>query len=131
MDTQKQKNEVFKEFYKSYDREILYLKRHGSKLLSKIKQQEIKMNQRKQQQLKPLLREVKMLNRMVKKLLKISAFIDSYRYFQIIKEPLITDNQKFFYEVASNYYEDALINIVSKIKRINQSRNSIDFTISL
>ena len=72
-----------------------------------------------------------MLNRMVKKLLKISAFIDSYRYFQIIKEPLITDNQKFFYEVASNYYEDALINIVSKIKRINQSRNSIDFTISL
>ena len=133
MDSQKQKNEVFKEFYKSYDQEILYLRRQGSKLLQKIKLQEIKMNQRKQQKLKPLLRQVNLLNRMIKKLLKISAFIDSYKYFQIIKEPLTSYNERFFYEVASNYYEDALKDIVSKIKRINQLRidDSVDFTISI
>ena len=133
MDSQKQKNETFKEFYESYDREILYLKRQGSKLLKKIEQQEIKMNQRKQQKLKPLLRQVNLLNRMVKKLIKISAFIDSYKYFQVIKEPLTSYNEKFFHEVASNYYEDMLKDIVSKIKRLNQSRKDdrVDFTISL
>ena len=61
MDSQKQKNEVFNEFYKSYNREILYLRREGSKLLQKIKLQETKMNLRKQQKLKPLLREVNLL----------------------------------------------------------------------
>ena len=133
MDSWKQKNEVFKEFYKSYDQEILYLRRQGSKLLQKIKLQEIKMNQRKQQKLQPLLQQVNLLNQMVKKLIKISAFIDSYKYFQMIKEPLTYYNEKFFYEVASKYYEDALKDIVSKIKRINQLRidDFVDFTISL
>ena len=133
MDSQKQKNEVFNEFYKSYNREILYLRREGSKLLQKIKLQETKMNLRKQQKLKPLLREVNLLNRMVKKLIKISAFIDSYRYFQMIKEPLTSYNEKFFYQLASMYYEDALKDIVSKLKRINQLRidESVDFSISI
>ena len=133
MDSQKQKNEVFNEFYKSYNREILYLRREGSKLLQKIKLQETKMNLRKQQKLKPLLREVNLLNRMVKKLLKISAFIDSYQYFQMIKELLTSYNEKFFYQLASMYYEDALKDIVSKIKRINQLRidESVDFSISI
>ena len=132
MDSQKQKNEVFNEFYKSYNREILYLRREGSKLLQKIKLQETKMNLRKQQKLKPLLREVNLLNRMVK-LIKISAFIDSYRYFQMIKEPLTSYNEKFFYQLASMYYEDALKDIVSKLKRINQLRidESVDFSISI
>ena len=133
MDSQKQKNEVLNEFYKSYNREILYLRREGSKLLQKIKLQETKMNLRKQQKLKPLLREVNLLNRMVKKLIKISAFIDSYRYFQMIKEPLTSYNEKFFYQLASMYYEDALKDIVSKLKRINQLRidESVDFSISI
>ena len=133
MDSQKQKNEVFNEFYKSYNREILYLRREGSKLLQKIKLQETKMDLRKQQKLKPLLREVNLLNRMVKKLIKISAFIDSYRYFQMIKEPLTSYNEKFFYQLASMYYEDALKDIVSKLKRINQLRidESVDFSISI
>ena len=119
--------------FTSYAHEIWYLRKEGSKLLQKIKLQEIKMNQRKQQKLKPLLRQVNLLNRMIKKLIKISAFIDSYKYFRIIKEPLTSYNESFFYEVANNYYEDMLKDIVSKIKRINQLRidDSVDFTISL
>ena len=133
MDSQKQKNEVFNELYKSYDREILYLRKEGSKLLQKIKLHEIKMNLRKQQKFKPLLRQVNLLHRMMKKLIKISAFIDTYKYFQMIKEPLASYNENFFYQLASMNYEDALKEIVLKIKRINQLRidNSVDFTINL
>lgn len=133
MDTQSQKNEVFNELYQSYAREILYLRKEGSKLLQKIKLQEIKMNQRKQNGFKPLLRQVNLLHGMMKKLIKISAFIDTYKYFQFIKEPLTYYNEKFFYEIASNYYENSLKEIVLKLKRINQSRieDPVDFSINL
>ena len=125
------RNETFKEFYESYNQEIYYLKIEGSNLLQKIKQQEIKMNLRRQQKFKPLLRQVNLLTQMILKLIKMSAFIDTYKHFQIMKQPL-TD-QNFFNQVAGNYYEDKPKNIVSKIERINQSRidNSVDFTINL
>ena len=70
MDNQK----YFYDLHESYSREIFYLKIQGSKLLRKIKLQETKMNQRRQQKLKPHLRQVNLLTRMVKKLIKISAF---------------------------------------------------------
>ena len=126
MDNQK----YFYDLHESYSREIFYLKIHGSKLLRKIKLQETKMNQRRQQKLKPHLRQVNLLTRMVKKLIKISAFIETYKYFQILRQPL-ANHQSFFHEVASNYYEDMLKDIVLKIKRINQSAidQSVDFTI--
>ena len=128
MDNQK----YFYDLHESYSREIFYLKRQGSKLLQKIKRQETKMNLRRQQKLKPHLRQVNLLTQMVKKLIKISAFIETYKYFQILKQPLV-NHQSFFHEVASNYYEDMLKDIVLKIKRINQSAidQSVDFTISL
>ena len=91
------------------------------------------MNQRKQQRLKPLLPQVNLLHRMMKKLIKISAFIDTYKYFQMIKEPLTYYNEQFFYQLANTNYEDALKEIVLKLKRINQSRidDSVDFSINL
>ena len=133
MDSRKQANEVFKELNESYAREILYLRREGTKLLQKIKLQEIKLNKRKQMKLKPLLREINLLHRMMKKLIKISAFIDTYKYFQMIRSPLTSYNQKFFYEMASNYYENALKQIVLKLKLRNQSRirDCVDFSINL
>ena len=131
MDSQKQENG--NELYESYNREILYLRKEGSKLLRKIKLQEIKMNQRRQQHFKPLLRQVNLLHRMMKKLIKIAAFIDTYKYFQKKNEPLTYDNQTFFYEMANNYYKNALEQIVLKMKLINQSRmnHEVDFRINL
>ena len=118
--------------FTSYAHEIWYLRKEGSKLLQKIKLQEIKMNQRKQQKLKPLLRQVNSLHKMMKKLIKISAFIDTYKYFQMKKEPLTDNNQTFFYQLASNNYEKSLRKIVLKMKRINKSRNDpVDFNINL
>ena len=55
----------------------MHLRKEGTKLLQKIKLQEIKMNKRKQMMMKPLLQEINLLHRMMKKLIKISAFIDT------------------------------------------------------
>ena len=130
MDIQNQQND---ELYKSYQREILYLRKEGSKLLQKIKLQEIKMNQRRQKRLKPLLRQVNLLHRVMKKLIKISAFIDTYKYFQMVKKPLSDDNETFFYQMASDHYEQALKQIVLKLKKINRLRmdDSVHFTVNL
>ena len=116
--------------YRSYEREILYLQRHGNKLLLKIKQKEIKMNRKKQQNLQPTQKDLKTLNEMIKKLLRMLASIDSYRYFQIIKEPLtINNNQTFFYQVANDYYEYMLQRFVLKINQRVQLNRSVDFRI--
>ena len=119
--------------YKSYEREILYLQRHGNKLLQKIKQQETKMNRRKQQNLQPNQKSLYTLNQMIKKLLRMLAFIHTYRYFQVINEPLSYKNETFFYQIANDYYEDTLQRFVLKVKvRVNQLQidRSVDFTIS-
>ena len=118
----------FFDLHESYSREITHLRKQGSKLLQKIKLHEIKMNQRKQQQLKPHLRQIKYLNGMIRKLVKISAFIETYKYFQIIKQPL-TNHQWFFHQIASNHYENMLKDIILKIKRRNRINRSVDFTI--
>ena len=133
MDSRKQTNEVFKELYQSYAREILYLRKEGTKLLQKIKLQEIKMNKRKQMMMKPLLQEINLLHRMMKKLIKISAFIETYKYFQMIQSPLTDYNQKVFYKMATNYYKNSLKQIVLKLKLRNQSRirDCVDFSINL
>ena len=125
MDIQK----YYYDLHESYSQEICHLKIKGSKLLQKIKLQEIKMNQRKQQNLKPHLKQINFLNGMVKKLIKMSAFIETYRYFQITKRPM-ANHQSLFHEIANNYYEDMMKDIVLKIKRLNQSAQSVDSTIS-
>ena len=118
-----------KKIYESYEREILYLRRHGNKLLQKIKQKEIKMNRRKQQNLQPTQKDLKTLNEMVKKLLRMLAFINTYRYFQIIKEPLTyNNNETFFYQIANNYHKDTLQRFVVRVKQLQLDR-SVDFRI--
>ena len=101
--------------YQSYQQEILYLQRHGNKLLQKIKQQETKMNRKKQQNFQPNQKDLYTLQQMIKKLLRMLAFIDSYRYFQIINVPLY-QNQTWFHEIAYNYYEDTLQRFMLRLK---------------
>ena len=117
------------DLHESYSQEICHLRIKGSRLLQKIKLHEIKMNQRKQQNLKPHLKSINLMTGMVRKLVKISAFIETYRYFQVTMRPL-KYQQSLFDEIANNYYDDMLKDIVLKIKRLNQSNQSVDFTIS-
>ena len=73
----------YNELYESYSQEIYYLRIKGSRLLQKIKLHEIKMNKRKQQNLKPYLKSIDLMIKMIGKLVKISAIIETYRYFQL------------------------------------------------
>ena len=114
--------------YQSYEQEIIYLQKRGNKLLQQIKQQEIKMNKRKQQKLKPLLRSLYKLNQMIKKLLLMLAFIDTYGYFQLINQPLSDENENFFYQVGNQYYEDILQRFVLRLKALQEDR-FVDFVI--
>ena len=75
------------DLYESYSRQICHLRIKGSRLLQRIKLQEIKMNQRRQQNLKPHLKSIDLMTAMIRKLVKISAFIETYRYFQITMRP--------------------------------------------
>ena len=127
--TQADVNKYYYDLYESYSREICHLRIKGTRLLHKIKLHEIKMNQRKQQNLKPHLKSINLMTGMIRKLVKISAFIETYRYFQITTRPL-QNQQSLFDEIANNYYNDMLKNIVLKIKRLNQSNESVDFTIN-
>ena len=114
------------QIYKSYQKEILYLRKQGDKLLQEIKRKEIKMNQKKQKKLPQNPKNLLRLNNMIKKLLRMLGLIDSYRYFQIINEPLTYENQNFLYQVANDYYEDLLHRFLLKLKKIR----SIDFTVT-
>ena len=127
--TQADVNKYYYDLYESYSREICHLRIKGTRLLHKIKLHEIKMNQRKQQHLKPHLKSIKLMTGMVKKLVKISAIIETYRYFQITMRPL-TNNQSLFDEIANNYYNNMLKDILLKIKCLNESNESVDFTIN-
>ena len=127
--TQADVNKYYYDLYESYSREICHLRIKGTRLLQKIKLHEIKMNQRKQQNFKPHLKSINLMTGMVRKLVKISAIIETYRYFQITMRPL-SYNQSLFDEIANNYYNDMLKNIVLKIKHLNESNQSVDFTIS-
>ena len=104
--------------YRNYEKQMLYLRRHGDKLLQRIKNKEIKMNQRKQQHLQPTQESLKTLNKMIEKLLRISAFINSLLHFQIvIKEPLtINNNQILFYQITNDYYQHILRRFVLIIR---------------
>ena len=115
----------YNELYESYSQEIYYLRIKGSRLLQKIKLHEIKMNKRKQQNLKPYLKSIDLMIKMIGKLVKISAIIETYRYFQLTTRSF---QQSLFDEITNNYYNDMLKNIVLKIKRLNQSK-LVDFTV--
>ena len=119
----------YNDLHESYSQEICLLRIKGTRLLQRIKLHEIKMNQRKQQKLKPHLHSVNYMNGMIRKLVKISAFIETYRYFQITRRSLV-NQESLFHEIANDYYDDLLQNIILKIKRINQLNKSVDFTIN-
>ena len=114
-----------KYYYEFYSQEIYYLRINGSRLLQKIKLHEIKMNKRKQQNLKPYSKSIDLMNGMIVELVMISALIETYRYFQVTMRPF---QLSLFNEITNNYYIDMLKNIVLKIKRLNQS-TVIDFTV--
>ena len=115
----------YNDLHESYSQEISHLRIKGTRLLQRIKLHEMKMNRRKQQKLKPHLHSLQYMNGMIRKLVKISAFIETYRYFQVTRQSLV-NRASLFHKIAESYYDDMLQTIILKIKRLN----SVDFTIN-
>ena len=115
--------ECYYNLFKRYSQQIHQLRITGSRLLQKIKVHEIKMNKRKQKNLKPHLKSIDLMAEMITKLVKISAFIETYRYFQVSMQLL---QRSSFHKIAENYYNKMLKVIVLKIKRLDL----VDFSIN-
>ena len=106
--------------YQSYEKEVLHLRKKGSRLLNEIKQQEIRINQRKQQKLQPLAKQFSNLKRMIYKMLNLMALIDAYRYFQILNLPLLYHQTFFEHTVNQNFehlHERFLTSFYSNLKK--------------
>ena len=127
--------EFWQKIYKSYQTEINFLRREGNKLLQEINRHETKMNKKKQQQLQPNEQDLYQLNEMVKKMLRIMAFIEGYRHFQLLKMTMTNDNILWFYSKPNNYYENLLQRFKLRIRqlqyrKIMENEESVDFTIN-
>ena len=85
----------------------------------------MEMNKRKQQNLNPLSTAIDLMSEMINELVKISAMILTYRYFQ---STMLSFEQSLFNEITDKYYIEMLRNIVKKISRLNEDK-LVDFTI--
>lgn len=111
--------------FEIYSQTIYHLRIKGTRLLEKIKFCEMEMNKRKQQNLNPLSTAIDLMSEMINELVKISAMILTYRYFQ---STMLSFEQSLFNEITDKYYIEMLRNIVKKISRLNEDK-LVDFTI--
>ena len=121
--------QYYYELHESYSKEIYYLRMKGSRLLQKIKLHEIKMNRRKQRNLKPYSKSIDLMAEMINELVKISAFIETYTHFQMTMQPM----SNLFHVIVNDCYTVMLRNIVSKIHHMNRSielAEAVDFIVN-
>ena len=111
--------------FEIYSQTIYHLRIKGTRLLEKIKIFEMEMTKRKQQNLNPLSTAIDLMSEMINELVKISAMILTYRYFQ---STMLSFEQSLFNEITDKYYIEMLRNIVKKISRLNEDK-LVDFTI--
>ena len=114
------------QIYQRYQEEIDFFKRKADELLVEIVLHETKMNKRKQLKLQQNEEDVNQLYKMIVSMLKTTALIESYQYFQLLKIPLTDQNMRLFCIKTDNHFENLLQILVLKIK----NEESIDFTIN-
>ena len=130
----------------NYQVQIHHLRTHGDVLLQRIKMFEIKMNRIKQRNQQPNQQDINSLNAMVKKLLRMLAEINTYKYFQITSEPFSCVNQNYFNQICNNKFNDLIRNFIMQLRlkrlrrlqilkhtqnlqRINNFQQPVDFQI--
>ena len=88
------------------------------------------MNQRKQRMIPATFTDCFKLYTMATRLIRMLAFIETYRYFQLINMPLMEGNMFWFYEIINNNYQNYLRDFKLKIRQLQIIEESIDFTIN-
>ena len=107
--------------YKSYQKEIVYLRWKGDELLKEINQYESKLNQLKKQKIQPNKENLDKLDLMIKQLLYMLALIYTYQYFQSQNKPLTSFGYVYFNNTINSYYVNTLRCFNVKLKaRINK-----------
>ena len=120
-----QKMNINLSIYESYQKEIFYLQKHGGILLQKIKNLQIKMNQRKQQKLYPTGRDLQSMQKWVVKFLRMLAYIKTYQFFQGQNMVLADQNTNWFFHIFNHNYEILFRSFMVKLNQLQ----SVDFTI--
>ena len=138
--------QIMLELSNNYRVKIHHLRTHGDVLLQRIKMLEIKMNRIKQQNQQPNQQNINSLNAMVRKLLRMLAEINTYKYFQITNEPFSCVNQNYFNQICNNKFNDLIQNFITQLRlkrlrrlqilkhtqnlqRINNFQQPVDFQI--
>ena len=122
--------------YESYQKEIRRIRKSGNTLLRHIKRHETLMNQRKQRMIPATFTDCYKLYTMATRLLRMLAFIDTYKYFQLINMPLMERNMFWFYQIINNNYQNYVRDFKLKIRQLQiidfteVIEESIDFTIN-
>ena len=107
------------------ENEINFFEKKADEILVETMIHETKMERRKQQQLEPTKEDIDELVRLITKMLKTIAIIETYRYFQML-QILPTQNIPLFYSKKDEHFENLLMVFVLKIK----NEQEIDFTVS-
>ena len=111
--------------YESYRKEIRKIRKNGNALLKQIKQHETMMNQKRQLQLPATFEDCYRLHIMVTTVLRMLAFIDSYKYFQSENIPLVDEFMDLFYQMTNNNYQMYVQSFMLRLRQLQ----SVDFHI--
>ena len=116
--------------YESYRKEIRKIRRYGNALLKQIKEHETMMNQKRQVQLATTFDDCYKLHIMTTTLLRILAFIDSYKYFQSENIPLANDFMDLFYQMTNNNYQSYVQSFMLRLRQLQSVHFHIERNIN-
>ena len=112
--------------WQHYQNEINFFDRKADEILVDTIIHETKMDKRKQQQLQPTKEDIDQLLKLIVKMLKAIAVVETYRYFQMSKILLTNQNTNLFYDKRNQHFENLLMVFILKIKKDQE----IDFAIN-
>ena len=81
--------------WQHYQNEINFFERKADEILVETVMHEITMDKRKQQQLQPTKEDIDQLLKLIVKMLKAIAVVETYRYFQMLKILLTNQNTNY------------------------------------
>ena len=106
--------------YESYEQEILFLETQAGVLFQQVEAHEAKLYQTKQQKLQVNDNDIKTLEQMIRKFLRMLALIDSYRFFQSKNQGITDQNCDWFYCVTDGCFSNRLQHFLQELQlRIN------------
>ena len=112
--------------WQHYQNEINFFERKADKILVETIIHETKMDKRKQQQLQPTKEDIDQLLKLIVKMLKAIAVVETYRYFQMSKILLTNQNTNLFYDKRNGHFENLLMVFILKIKNDQEIHFSIN-----